>query len=68
MGASGDQTFIRINENLVNAETLSVSTLVADAGFLGESTARRGLSAGRQPSEGCRVDGPPRTVRGSAAE
>ena len=38
MGASGDQTFIRINDNLVNAETLSVSTIVADSCFLGQWT------------------------------
>ncbi|XP_037071412.1 E3 ubiquitin-protein ligase MYCBP2-like [Pollicipes pollicipes] len=35
VGASGDQTFIRINENLVNAETLGVSTIIAGQNFLG---------------------------------
>ena len=35
IGASGDQTFLRIDELLINAHTLSKSTIIANSSCLG---------------------------------
>jgi len=36
VGASGDQTFVRIDESLINAHTLANSSIVANQSCIGQ--------------------------------